>query len=137
MPVDWKPAKRRQKDLDASWTRKHGKSYFGYKLSINVDKKYKFIRKIETDTASTHDSQHFEKVFDSCNTSRDVYADRGYPSEEREAGSRKRVSATRSRERAGATRRCPPASSDATTASPKLVPGLSMRLRRWSRWVAS
>jgi len=85
MPVDWKPAKRRQKDLDASWTRKHGKSYFGYKLSINVDKKYKFIRKIETDTASTHDSQHFEKVFDSCNTSRDVYADRGYPSEEREA----------------------------------------------------
>ena len=81
MPADWKPAKRRQKDLDATWTKKHGKSHFGYKLSINVDKKYKIIRRIETDTASTHDSQHFDNVFDAGNTSRDVYADRGYPSE--------------------------------------------------------
>ena len=85
MPASWRPAKRRQKDLDATWTKKHGKSHFGYKLSINVDKKYKFIRRIETDTASTHDSQHFDNVFDTSNTSRDVYADRGYPSEDREA----------------------------------------------------
>jgi IS5 family transposase len=85
MPADWMPAKRRQKDLDATWTRKHGKSHHGYKLSVNVDKSHKFIRKIVTDTASTHDSQHFDAVIDSANTSRDVYADRGYPSEEREA----------------------------------------------------
>lgn len=85
LPADWKPAKRRQKDLDATWTKKHGKSHHGFKLSVNVDKKYKFIRKIVTDTASTHDSQHFEAVMDPANTSRDVYADRGYPSEEREA----------------------------------------------------
>jgi len=85
MPADWKPAKRRQKDIDATWTKKHGKNHFGYKLSINVDKKYKIIRRIETDTASTHDSQHFDNVFDAGNTSRDVYADRGYPSEAREA----------------------------------------------------
>lgn len=85
MPTGWKPAKRRQKDIDATWTKKHGKSHFGYKLSINIDKKYKIIRRIETDTASTHDSQHFENVFDTTNTSRDVYADRGYPSEAREA----------------------------------------------------
>lgn len=84
-PASWHPAKRRQKDLDATWTKKHGKSHFGYKLSINVDKKYKFIRKIETGTASTHDSQHFGNVFDTGNTSRDVYADRGYPSDERAA----------------------------------------------------
>lgn len=85
LPADWKPAKRRQKDIDATWTKKHGKSTFGYKLSINVDKKHKFTRKIETETASTHDSQHFAKVLDIQNTSRDVYADRGYPSEDREA----------------------------------------------------
>ena len=85
MPADWKPAKRRQKDIDATWTKKHGKSHFGDKLSINVDKKHKFIREIETDTASPHDSQHFDQVFDTANTSRDVYADRGYPSEAREA----------------------------------------------------
>lgn len=84
MPADWKPAKRRQKDTDATWTQKHGKNHFGYKLSINVDKKYKVIRKIETGTASTHDSKHFDTVIDGANTSRDVYADRGYASADRE-----------------------------------------------------
>ncbi|QIK38305.1 IS5 family transposase [Caldichromatium japonicum] len=76
MPADWKPVKRRQK---------HGKSHYGYKLTVNVDKRYKFIRKIVTDTTSTHDSQHFEAVMDPANTSREVFADRGYPCEEREA----------------------------------------------------
>ena len=85
MPADWSPAKRRQKDLDATWTKKHGKSHHGYKLSVNVDKQHKFIRKIVTDTASTHDSLHFEAVMDPSNTNRDVYADRGYPSEARDA----------------------------------------------------
>ena len=56
MPADWKPAKRRQKDTDASWTKKHGKSHFGYKLSINVDAKYKVIRRFQCDTAKVHDS---------------------------------------------------------------------------------
>jgi len=84
MPADWKPAQRRQKDIDASWTKKHGKSIFGYKQSINVDKRYKLIRKIKNDTARVHDSQHFEDVFDNSNTGRAVFADRGYPSEARE-----------------------------------------------------
>ncbi|CAH1189564.1 hypothetical protein NTGBS_1050009 [Candidatus Nitrotoga sp. BS] len=57
----------------------------GYKLSVNVDRRYKVIRKIETDTASTHDSQHFDAVLDSDNTCREVYADKGYPSAAREA----------------------------------------------------
>lgn len=84
MPADWKPSKRRQKDVDATWTQKHGKNHFGYKLSINVDAKYKVIRKLETGTASVHDSQHFDAVMDSSNTRRDVYADRGYTSADRE-----------------------------------------------------
>ena len=84
-PADWEPAKRRQKDTDATWTKKHGKGYFGYKLSVNADRRYKLIRKIETDTASVHDGQHFEAVFDRTNTSADVYADRGYPSQARES----------------------------------------------------
>jgi IS5 family transposase len=28
-PSDWKPVQRLQKDTDATWTKKHGKSYFG------------------------------------------------------------------------------------------------------------
>jgi hypothetical protein len=37
-PEDWeqKPAKNRQKDKDARWTKKHGKSFFGYKNHVNA-----------------------------------------------------------------------------------------------------
>lgn len=85
MPADWSPAKRRQKDLDATWTKKHGKSHDGYKLSIGVDACHTFIRKIKTDTASVHDSQHFDAVLDPANTSKAMYGDKGYASTEREA----------------------------------------------------
>lgn len=73
MPADWSPAKRRQKDLEANWTKKHGKSTHGFKLSISVDRKHKLIRKWVTDTASVHDSQHIEAVLDDWNTSAEVY----------------------------------------------------------------
>lgn len=59
IPSDWNEAKRRQKDLDATHTKKHGKGYHGDKLSISVDVKHKFIRKITTGTASEHDSNGF------------------------------------------------------------------------------
>ncbi len=80
IPEDWSEAKRRQKDLHAAHTKKHGKRHHGYKLSISVDVRHKFIRKIVTGTASEHDSTHFDAVLDERNTSRDVYADKGYPS---------------------------------------------------------
>ena len=81
VPEDWSAAKRRQKDLDATHTKKHGKRHHGYKLSISVDIKHKFIRKIFTGTASEHDSTHFDEVLDEHHTSRAVYAARGYPSD--------------------------------------------------------
>jgi transposase, IS5 family len=84
MPSDWSPPKRRQKDLDARWTKKHGKSYFGYKLSVNADKRCKLIRKIKVGAASEHDTLHFEDVLDPANTSRDIYADKGYVDHQRE-----------------------------------------------------
>ena len=68
-PADWNAAKRRQKDLHASHTKKHGKGYHGYKLSINVDVRPKFVRKITTGTVSEHDSRHFDDVLDEHNTS--------------------------------------------------------------------
>lgn len=52
---------------------------------MNVDVRHKFIRKIQTSTASEHDSRHLESVLDRANTSADVYADRGYPSEKHDA----------------------------------------------------
>ena len=78
---EWSEAKRRQKDLDATHTKKHGKGYHGYKLSISVDVRHKFIRCITT--ASEHDSRHFDDVLHEHNTSADAYADRGYPSAQR------------------------------------------------------
>ena len=84
MPADWKPAKRRQKDLDASWTKKHGKSYHGYKFTVSVDRKHKFIRIWVPDTACVHDSQHLEAALDEWNTSAEIYADKGYVGAERE-----------------------------------------------------
>ena len=38
-PAAWetKPAKLRQKDRDARWTKKHGQSFFGYKNHVNAD----------------------------------------------------------------------------------------------------
>ena len=51
MPEDWSAAKRGQKDLDATETKKHGKRYHGHKLSISVNARYKFIHSIATSTA--------------------------------------------------------------------------------------
>ena len=84
MPLGWKPHKRAQKDVDARWTKKHGKSYFGYKLHASVDKRYKLLRKMAVTHAAVADTTVFESLLDRTNTSRDVFADRGYPTTERE-----------------------------------------------------
>jgi IS5 family transposase len=76
MPIAWSPPKRRQKDMDARWTKKHGKSYFGYKVSANADNRYKLVRRIKVSTASEHDTLHFEEVLDPANTNRAILADK-------------------------------------------------------------
>jgi IS5 family transposase len=78
MPIDWTPAQRRQKDIDTTWTKKHDKSYFGYKLSTSADKRYKLIRKLKVSTASEYNTHHLEPMLNTGNTSRDVYAYKGY-----------------------------------------------------------
>jgi transposase, IS5 family len=85
-PDSWErnPAKNRQKDKDARWTKKHGKSFFGYKNHVNADAKHKLIRQYEVTDASVHDSQKFDGLVNQSNTSRDVYADSAYRSAEAE-----------------------------------------------------
>jgi IS5 family transposase len=85
MPITWKAHKRAQKDVDAKWTKKHGKNHFGYKLHASIDKRHKLVRKVIITNAAVSDSVVFEELLDPNNTSRDIYADRGYPSAEREA----------------------------------------------------
>src|SRR4029077_7086300 len=85
-PEDWKkrPSKNRQKDKDARWTKKHGRSYFGYKNHVNADARHKLIRDYTVSDASEHDSQKFDELLSRGNTSRDVSADSAYRSAETE-----------------------------------------------------
>jgi len=84
-PVEnWNEAKRCQKDTDARWTKKRNQSFFGYKNHVEADVKHKFIRRYEVTDASVHDSNVFESILDTSNTSRDVYADSAYRSAEHE-----------------------------------------------------
>ena len=83
IPEGWSEQKRRQKDTDARWTKKNGQNYYGYKNHIDVDVKHKLIRDYEVTRASVHDSQVFEGLLDEDNSSRDVWADSAYRSEER------------------------------------------------------
>jgi len=84
-PSRWSAAKRAQKDLDARWTKKHGKSYFGYKAHVSADVRYKVARKVVVTNAAVHDTNHFEDLLDESNTSREVSADKGYVDGAREA----------------------------------------------------
>jgi len=81
-PKDWdrKPAKNRQKDKDARWAKKHGRSYFGYKNHVGIDKAHKIIRKWDVSDAAVHDSQKLDAVLDRANTGRTVWADSAYRS---------------------------------------------------------
>jgi IS5 family transposase len=73
MPLGWKPHKRAQKDVDARWTNRHGKSRFGFKLHASVDKRYKLMREMVVTHAAVADTTVFESLLD-----------RGYPTAERE-----------------------------------------------------
>ena len=76
-PEAWekKPAKLRQKDRDARWSKKHGRSFYGYKNHANADAKHKLIRAYDVTDASVHDSQRLDGLLNKANTSNDVYAD--------------------------------------------------------------
>jgi IS5 family transposase len=92
IPEDWhnNPAKLRQKDTDARWTKKNNTTYYGYKNHVNADVKRKLIRDYSVTAASVHDSQEFEGLLDNKNTGKGVWADSAYHSEETEELLKKR-----------------------------------------------
>lgn len=81
VPEDWNDNKKRQKDTDARWTKKNGKTFYGYKNHVSVDVKYKFVRSYDVTDAAVHDSNVFEELLDKHNSSCDVWADSAYRSE--------------------------------------------------------
>ena len=68
-----------QKDVDARWTKKHGRSYFGYKDHVKVDLASKLILSYEVTPASVHDSQVCSQLLDG--NDKELYADSAYKGE--------------------------------------------------------
>ena len=78
-------AGRRQKDVEARWTKKHGKSHYGYKNHVDVDRRHKLVRRYHVSDAAEQDSQVLDDILDGDNTALGVWADSAYRSAEIEA----------------------------------------------------
>lgn len=114
-PENWSDAKRRQKDLDARWTLKRGRSkrsdasemkaaeptpakagvqiavpLFGYKNHAGIDRTHGFIRRWTVTSAAAHDSRPFEGLLDPNNTAARVWADTAYRSQKNETAMARR-----------------------------------------------
>lgn len=74
---------RSQVDPDADWTRKGGKSYFGYKLHAGVDQGSQLIRRVELTPAKIYESEVADALI--CGDEQAVYADKGYEHKQRRA----------------------------------------------------
>ncbi len=72
----------------ASFTRKGGKSYFGYRLHIGADKGSKLIRRLAMTPAHVNESSVADTLI--CGDEKAVYADKGYENKERRAALRAR-----------------------------------------------
>ncbi|MGZ9076295.1 MAG: transposase [Burkholderiaceae bacterium] len=70
---------------DARWTMKHGRSFFGYKNHVNVDRTHKLIRRYAVTDAAVHDSRKLNGLLHRDNTSQDVFGDSAYRSAANEA----------------------------------------------------
>ncbi|TAF37380.1 MAG: IS5 family transposase [Alphaproteobacteria bacterium] len=83
IPQDFqeKPHVGRQKDTDARWAKKNKETHFGYKNHVAVDNQHKLIRNYEVTSAEVHDSNQFIEIL-AENTSKDVWADSAYYSQE-------------------------------------------------------
>jgi IS5 family transposase len=84
-PAEWaeQPAKQRQKDVDARWTKKNDERHYGYKNHVKADAKSKLIESYAVTDASVHDSQLLEPLV--AGDDGEVYADSAYRSAEAEA----------------------------------------------------
>lgn len=79
-----KPNKKKHKDTDARWTKKGGKSYFGYKNHAKVDAKSKLIDTWVVTDASLHDSQALASLLEESDRGQELYADSAYTGEQQE-----------------------------------------------------
>ena len=70
--------KKSHKDIDGSWTKKRGVSYYGYKLHAKIDEDTKLILKHTTTTAKVADNSQISKLIDASDYGFICHADSGY-----------------------------------------------------------
>ncbi len=114
-----KPAKERQKEVDARWARKNDERHYGYKNHIKADAQSKLIEKYRVTDASVHDSQMLEALVQSAEG--EVYADSAYRSTETEAMSASKNLASQIHERACRRRALSEEQNNATGGSQRCV----------------
>jgi IS5 family transposase len=71
------------KEPDASWTKKGGKAYFGYKAHVGVDQGSGLVRSIDFTSAKINDGEVADGLI--CGDEAAVYADKAYEQKERRA----------------------------------------------------
>lgn len=69
------------RDNDADFTIKRGKTYYGYKGHIAIDEDSEVIKSVEFTKASFHDSNAFDQLVDCSEQS--IFADKGYANKAR------------------------------------------------------
>ena len=74
--------KKIHKDIDASWTKKRGERYYGYKGHVKADKKSKLIERYKATTAKLHDSNVIAEILEESDKGQDLYLDAGYEAKE-------------------------------------------------------
>ena len=92
IPDDWKedPAKLRQKDTEARWTKKNELTYYGYKDHVKVDTQSKLIKNYEVTDATVHDSQMLPTLIEGTDADTELHADSAYRSTQIEETLQKR-----------------------------------------------
>jgi len=80
---DKKQNKKRQKDVDARWTKKNHENHYGYKNHAKVDNEHKFIEKYITTDASVHDSQALDELLEKTDEDQALWADSAYTGQEK------------------------------------------------------
>ncbi len=80
IPEGWEesPERLHQSDLDARWTKKNGKSYYGYKNGISVDVEHGIIRRYDVAPANVHDRQLLPSLLDPENSGDIVWGDSAF-----------------------------------------------------------
>ena len=76
-PSEWEeePSKLSHKDTDARWLTKNGEDFYGYKNTIKIDRKKKFIDEYTVCDAATHDSIPGKNVLTKRDTGQPLYGD--------------------------------------------------------------